>query len=106
MNQAHLVLQSLNVLDNYVVIKLKPNFIHSFTWGDDIDIITSDVNSAIESLYEFHKNYLGAKLHVHKFDNHQAYVDIYEKNKLLVRYDLYENYGGYKRIKIKPHFFF
>ena len=105
MNQAHLILESLSTLDNYAIIKIKPNYVESFAEGGDIDIVTSNIDAAIESLYGWYRNKFDYKLHVKNITRDHSYFDVYKNSKLVIRYDFYKNFGSYKRVKIKPHFF-
>ncbi|MCU4165571.1 hypothetical protein [Carboxylicivirga caseinilyticus] len=92
--------------DCYCIIKIDDKF-PEYSIGDDIDIFCFDISHIIKNLLIVTNQYIdkGFTAQITKRSETHTHFDILNKNKIEIRFDLYQQFPGYKNLNIKKSLF-
>lgn len=93
----------------YCVIKPNEDFPNYYEYSD-VDIFCFDINIIANIILTIGKKYINNNnfdIKVSNLSNYQTHIDFYynKNNKLDFRFDLYQAFPEYNRVKVKQNFF-
>lgn len=92
---------------NYVIIKYDTSFPNYYS-GSDIDIFCYNKNEFAKQVLNYGNKYLnrGFEIKVKNLSNNHTFIDFFQNNELDFRFDLYDSFPNYKKIKIKKYYLY
>ena len=97
------ILDSLSNLNNCSIIKMPANFPESIKIGDDVDILSSDLDLSIASLIKHLNKFNLFSILVRRTKTY-SHLDLYIKSKFIYRFDIIKSFTHFQRLRIKNRF--
>lgn len=101
----NLLFKKLESRSNFCIVKLPKEF-PDYSIGSDLDFFCYDIEETARTILAFLQKFINEDLTIKIINySNQLHIDFKDKNKLIIRFDLYGKMPVYKNILIKESLF-